>query len=66
MKNHMLQALASLDTALDRLERELDAEFRLNHDRHNLASLAREMRATFDGFQIGIHNRFADDEGLQT
>jgi hypothetical protein len=71
MKNHMLQALASLDTALDRLERELDHEFHMDRDRHNLASLAREMRETFDRLQVCAHpcnrnhNRLADDEGPQ-
>ena len=71
MKNHMLQALATLDTVLDRLERELDEEVRLNHDHHNLASLAREMRETFDRLQVCAHpcnrnhNRLADDEGPQ-
>ena len=71
MKNHMLHALDRLDTALDRLERELDEEFRLNHDHHDIASLAREMRETFNRLQVCAHpcnrnrNRLADDEGPQ-
>ena len=68
MKNHMLHALDRLDTALDRLERELDEEFSLNHD---LTSLAREMRETFNRLQVCAHpcnrnhNPLAGDDGPQ-